>query len=132
MKAAQDQSASTTVGPVSASGAPGPAQAPASPAASTGLGPVRRELFIAGKPGESVVATTFYTRPTGLDLISAHEIMKRSDTVEVSHLRYSKDNGRTWEDGEELATYGVRPGAKLRRMWRGAAVDPFSGRFLRF
>ena len=96
------------------------------------LGAIRREVFIATKPGESISATTYYTRPTGLDLISAHEIMKRSDTVEVAHLRYSKDNGRTWEDGEVLPTYGVRPGAKLRRMWRGAAVDPFSGRFFRF
>jgi hypothetical protein len=108
------------------------ARGQAKPLGTAAPGPIRRELFIATKLGESVSATTFYTRPTGVDLLSAHEIMRRSDTVEVAHLRYSKDNGRTWEDGEELPTYGVRPGAKLRRMWRGAAVDPFTGRFLRF
>jgi hypothetical protein len=106
-------------------------RAPPGPA-PVNLPPIRREIFLEAKPGESMLATTYYTHPTGLDVISAHEIMKRSDTVEVLYLRYSKDNGRTWEDGEELPTYGIRPGAKLRRSWRGATIDPVSGRFIRF
>ncbi len=96
------------------------------------LGPIRRELFIAAQPGESIQPCTFYTRPTGVDLMSTHEIFKRSDTVEVAHIRYSNDNGKTWMNGEEFPTFGVRPGAKLRRMLRGATVDPVTGRFFRF
>lgn len=97
------------------------------------LGPIRREIFVPSpQPGSSVLATSFYTRKTGVDLFSAHEIFKRSDTVEVAYFRYSSDNGRTWQEGEEFPTYGIRPGAKLRRMLRGATVDPVSGRFLRF
>lgn len=107
-----------------------PVTAPTPSATVPGL--IRREVFIATKPAESVSATTYYTRPNGLDLISAHEIMRRSDTVEICYLRYSRDNGRTWEDGEELPTFGERPGAKLRRAWRGATVDPVTGRFVRF
>ena len=63
----------------------------------SGLAPIRREIFLAANPGESVVATTFYTRPTGVDLFSIRGIMKRSDTVEVAHFSYSADNGRTWQ-----------------------------------
>lgn len=101
-------------------------------AGGAALGPIRREIFIAAKPGESIQPTTFYTRKTGVDLISAHEIFRRSDTVDLAYFRYSSDNGRTWENGEELSTFGYRPKAKLRRMLRGAVVDPVSGRFLRF
>ena len=97
------------------------------------LGPIRREIFVPSpQPGSSVNATSFYTRKTGMDLLSTHEIVKRSDTVEVAYIRYSSDNGRTWEDGEEFPTFGKRPGAKLRRSLRGAVVDPGTGRFLRF
>jgi hypothetical protein len=99
---------------------------------SASLPPVRKEIFLAANPGESIQATSFYTRLKGLDVLSAHEIMKRSDTIEVAHLRYSSDNGRTWQAGEDIATFGVRPGAKLRRMLRGAVVDPATGRFIRF
>jgi hypothetical protein len=95
-------------------------------------GPIRREIFIPAPPAQSVLASTFYTRKTGVDLISTHEMMKRSDTIETAYYRYSSDNGRTWQDGEEFPTFGKRPGAKLRRMLRGAAVDPGSGKFLRF
>ena len=75
---------------------------------------------------------TYYTRPTGVDLLSSHSLMRRSDTVEVSYFRYSFDNGRTWQDGEEVPTSGKRPGAKLRRAMSGALADPATGRFIRF
>lgn len=97
------------------------------------MGPIRREVFLPSPaPDSSVAATSFYTRKTGVDLISTHEILRRSDTVEVAHVRYSADNGRTWQAGEEFPTYGLRPGGKLRRTLRGAVVDPVTGRFLRF
>ena len=97
------------------------------------FGPITRELFLASpRPGVSVWAQTFYTRRTGMDLISIHELTSRSDTADVDYFRYSSDNGRTWTPGEEMPTLGQRPQGKLRRAMRGAVVDPFTGRFLRF
>jgi hypothetical protein len=101
-------------------------------ASQSGLAPIRRELFLAASPNETVMALTFYTKPKGLDVLSIHEIMKRSDTIEAAHFRYSADNGRTWQGGEEFPTFGKRTGAKLRRSIGGALVDPISGRFIRF
>ena len=43
-----------------------------------------------------MLAATYYTRPTGTELISIHQLMSRSDTVDVAFTRYSGDNGRTW------------------------------------
>lgn len=96
-------------------------------------GKIRREVFLASpKPGTAVLANTYYTRPTGTELISMHELMSRSDTTDVAFFRYSTDNGRTWTAGEEIRTEERRPQGKLRRMLRGACVDPHTGRFLRF
>ena len=96
-------------------------------------GTIRRELFMPSpKPGTAVLANTYYTRPKGSELISMHELMSRSDTTDVAFFRFSKDNGRTWTAGEEIRTEERRPQGKLRRMLRGACVDPHTGRFLRF
>lgn len=97
------------------------------------FGPIRREVFLEpGRPNASVCASTFYTRSKGLDVLSIHELMMRSDTVEIAYYRYSSDNGRTWKAGEEFPTFGVRPSGKLRRASRACIVDPVSGRLLRF
>jgi hypothetical protein len=62
-----------------------------------------------------------------------HEILRRSDTVEVAEFRYSNDNGRTWTaKGEEFPTFGERPAGKLRRAMRSCVVDPTTGRLLHF
>jgi len=96
-------------------------------------GEIRRELFLqAPKAGTAVLASTYYTRKAGLDLISMHQLMSRSDTTDVAYFRYSSDNGRTWTGGEEVRTEEQRPHGKLRRMLRVACVDPTTGRFLRF
>ena len=98
----------------------------------SGLPPIRREIFLAAKPNETMEAMSFYTRPTGVDLLSTHSIMKRSDTEEIAYFRFSNDNGRTWQEGGEFPTSGRRPGATLRRSLSGALVDPATGRFIRF
>lgn len=94
---------------------------------------IRREIFLASpKPGTAVLANVYYTRPTGLDLISMHQLMSRSDTTDLAFFRYSSDNGRTWTAGEEVRTEEKRPLGTLRRMLRGACLDAQTGRFLRF
>ena len=103
---------------------------PAPRVARNGIG---REIFIpAPHPGAALLASSFYTRPTGLDLLSIQEILTRSDTVDVADLRYSNDNGRTWTKGEQFPTFGIRPTGKLRRGMRACIVDPVTGRLLHF
>jgi len=111
----------------------GPKLMAGTPAPSFAGGRIRREVFIPSpRPGASVLASTFYTRPTGLDLLSIQEIFTRSDTVDTADFRYSNDNGRTWTKGETFPTFGVRPAGKLRRGMRACVVDPTSGRLLHF
>lgn len=101
--------------------------------AAAAAGEIRREVFLKSpKPGVAVLASSYYTRPSGLDLISMHQLMSRSDMTDVAFFRYSQDNGRTWTAGGEVRTEEIRPQGKLRRMLRGACLDPHTGRFLRF
>ncbi len=94
---------------------------------------IRREVFLASpKPGVAVLASAYYTRPTGFDLISMHQWMSRSDTTDVAYLRLSADHGATWTPAEEVRTEERRPNGTLRRMLRGGCVDPHTGIFVRF
>ncbi len=97
------------------------------------VGEIRREIFLASPaPRTAVLANTYYTTPTGTALISIHELMTRSDTTETAYFRSSLDHGHTWSAATEMPTLEVRPQGKLRRMMRGAWVDPRTGRLLRF
>ena len=97
------------------------------------LGPIRREIFIPSpRPGVSAIAGTYYTRRTGTDLISIHQLMARSDTVDFVYFRYSSDNGRTWGNQNEVPAQEIRPNGKWRRAPRGCVVDSITGRFVYF
>lgn len=94
---------------------------------------IRRERFVASpKAGVAVLASAYYTRPTGFEMISMHQWMSRSDTTDVAYLRLSTDHGATWSEPEKVRTQESRPDGTLRRMLRGGAVDPRTGHFLRF
>lgn len=94
---------------------------------------VGRELFLASpQPGTAVLAATYYTRPTGPEMLSIHQWMSRSDTVDVATLRWSGDHGRTWMELAVVPTLEVRSGGKFRRALRGGVADPRTGRFVRF
>ena len=94
---------------------------------------IGRELFLASpQPGTAVLAATYYTRPTGTELVSMHQLMSRSDTVDVAFLRFSRDNGRSWTDAAEVPTLEPRPNGKFRRALRAGVADPATGKFVRF
>jgi len=96
-------------------------------------GEVRREVFLASpRAGTAVLASSFYARPTGGELISLHQLISRSDTVDVAFLRRSEDNGRTWGAAVQVPTLEVRAGGKFRRALRGGVADPHTGRLVRF
>ncbi len=100
---------------------------------SAGAAEVQRELFLASPtPGTAVLAATYYTQPAGTDLLSMHQLMSRSDTIDVALLRHSRDNGRTWSAATEFPTLEPRAGGKFRRALRGGVADPTTGRFVRF
>lgn len=108
-----------------------PAITPAPPASPPGE--IRREVFLASpRPGTAVLASAYYTHPRGLDLISMHQWMSRSDTTDVAYVRRSSDHGVTWTLDEEVRTEERRPNGTLRRMLRGGCVDPYTGIFVRF
>ncbi len=90
-----------------------------------------KECFIAS-PGPNVYvnATTYYAERSGLRLMSLHQLASRSDTVDVAHVRFSDDNGRTWGPAQEVATRFDDPNGTGRRHPRGGYADPGTGRFL--
>src|SRR6185369_15547799 len=94
---------------------------------------VRREVFLRSPAqGTFVLCDAYYTKRSGGDLMSIEHRMSRSDTVDVSYYRYSKDNGRTWTAPVERRTGEKRAGGMLRRHPRACFVDPHTGRFLEF
>jgi len=102
-------------------------------APAAGPGPIRREVFVAPpKPGIAVEAASYYTRPTGVDLISIHQLFTRSDTVETAFFRYSPDNGRTWSQSAGTPMGEKLPHGQRRRVPRACVVDPTTGHLVHF
>jgi hypothetical protein len=94
---------------------------------------VNREVLLRSPAaGTAVLCDAYYTKASGGDMMSIEHRMSRSDTVDVSYYRYSKDNGRSWTAPVERRTGEKRPGGMLRRHPRACFVDPHTGRFLEF
>lgn len=95
--------------------------------------PIRRERFLASPgPGQAILAASFYSRPTGLELFSIHQTMSRSDTVDRATLRVSPDHGRSWQAVGDEPVRSLRPEGIYRRALRGGIADPKTGRFVCF
>ena len=68
-------------------------------AVQQGSSRVRREIYLKSpQAGVGVLASSYYTRTSGLELFSRHHTMSRSDTADRAFIRFSTDNGRTWID----------------------------------
>ena len=88
-------------------------------------------LFVASPgPGIGVHAASYYTRPTGTELLSVHTTISRSDTADAIIQRWSGDNGQTWGPDEVLPTFERRPTGMWRKHARGGFADPASGHYL--
>jgi hypothetical protein len=94
---------------------------------------VTREVFIPspGK-GTAVMAYAFYTAASGGGMLSVETRWSRSDTIDISYLRRSRDNGRTWSEPEESPTREQRPNGTLRRHPRAGFADARTGRYIAF
>src|SRR5689334_16955441 len=94
---------------------------------------VRREVFLRSPgPGIAVMCDAYYTKASGGDMMSIEHRYSRSDTIDVSYYRYSKDNGRTWTPPVERRTGEKRAGGMLRKHPRACFVDKGTGRFVEF
>jgi len=92
---------------------------------------IEREIFLRspGK-GTAVMALAFYRRRSGGEMISIEQRWSRSDTIDLSFYRRSRDFGKTWTPPEERKTGERRPEGMLRRHPRGGFVDPVTGRYI--
>jgi len=91
---------------------------------------VGREVFIPS-PEAGVCLTytpVFYTHLSGLELVSMHVYERRSDMIDVSFLRWSPDNGRTWSEPTTFKTYEKTSAGALQRVLLPGWLDPITGR----
>ena len=94
---------------------------------------VRRDVFLKSpKAGVTVLAASYYTRTTGLDLFSRHHYMSRSDTADGAFVRFSSDNGRSWSEEAGVAVTEKREGGTFRRSQPCNLVDPTTGWLIEF
>lgn len=84
------------------------------------------------KPGTRVTAPSFYVANDGVDLLRYISYASRSDTIDVTLVERSADNGRTWAADHTIECEYPAPDGKGRRHPRGGYVDPKTGRYLTF
>jgi BNR repeat-containing family member/BNR repeat-like domain len=91
------------------------------------------EVFMKSpRPGVRINAHSYYSRKTGLDLVSLHTEQTKSDSCDSGLMRFSKDNGRSWSQPRKVAMRGKsRQGTMRRFVWPGW-VDPQEGVLLTF
>ncbi len=92
-----------------------------------------RQVFVKSpRSGVAVHGASYYTNRDEPWLVSSHAYESRSDTCDVAFLRYSRDNGRSWQYQREWAAEFQAEGGTGRRHLRGFYTDPLSGRCLIF
>lgn len=92
---------------------------------------ISSDVFIRSKGQGNVYAQSFYTGKSGLDLISFHAYETISDVLNISFVRYSQDNGRTWSEPVEWKTMEKYKDGWILRSFSCGYADP-SDRFLVF
>lgn len=108
---------------------------PLAAAAATGREPhfsIQREIFPL-PPAKTVLAATYYTQPTGVELLSVHQVVTRSDTFASTFYRHSPDNGRTWTEPKAVWTEKAAESmGRHRRIEKGVFLDPQTGHLISF
>lgn len=93
---------------------------------------VERSAFLkTPQPGQTPFAATYYTRNHGVDLLSVHMMLSRSDTFRNVVYRYSGDNGRTWSAPNEIWQVDRTTSRVVhRRLEKVGYLDPLTERFI--
>ena len=94
---------------------------------------ITREIFLRspGK-GTALMASAYYTRKSGGEMLSVEQRWSRSDTIDVAYTRKSKDHGKTWSEPTKVITGEKRTGGMWRKHLRPGWVDPRTGRYIDF
>ena len=92
-----------------------------------------KEVFIPspGK-GTAIMAMAYYTRKSGGGMTSIEQRWSRSDTIDVSFSRHSRDHGTTWSAPQKVITGERRPEGMWRKHLRPGWVDPRTERLINF
>ena len=90
-----------------------------------------REVFYE-RPREGVRAEgqSFYTRKEGEEKMCYRVIQKESDKMDTMERRFSKDDGKTWSEPEQIVVSKKTPEGTERFGIKAGWVDPVNGRLL--
>jgi hypothetical protein len=92
-----------------------------------------KRIFIPSpKEGTTVTGGTFYSKPTGTDLVNVYSYSSRSDIMDTEYRRISKDNGQTWTEPIEIDARIEKEDEVLQRHIRGGICDPRNEKFFLF
>ena len=93
---------------------------------------VRREVFSESpEKGVAGLGCCWYVRPTGYEMEAVFATMTRSDMSDRKWRRWSKDNGKTWGEPEEIAFIRKTPDGTYRVGSLPPSIVPTGGRLLR-
>ncbi len=76
------------------------------------------------KSGVRTNARTYYASTEGLNLVSVHSLLSRSDTTDAAFVRFSPDNGQSWSEPTNLPTLHHTPNGTRRIYPLVGYVDP--------
>jgi len=92
---------------------------------------ISRDVFVRSpERGTAVHGASYYATASGVELMSLHGYERRSDVLDVSFVRRSHDNGRTWSDAVEVPTRYDHPEGTFRRSLAIVEVERRTGRLL--
>ena len=78
------------------------------------------------------MAATYYNSLLPSSLVSYHGLISKSDTLDVSYIRFSENSGKSWSEPLEYQTKFDRCGGTERRHLHGGVVIPGSGLYVNF
>lgn len=91
-----------------------------------------RETFIeAPAKGVAGLGSCWYVSPKSNDMEALFGTQTRSDINDRRWRRWSRDNGKTWGDAEEIDFIRKSPDGTHRIGYHPGVIDPFTGRLIR-
>ncbi|MBM3764955.1 MAG: exo-alpha-sialidase [Acidobacteria bacterium] len=100
--------------------------------ATAALARGQETFFRSPGKGTAIMAHAYYTRAAGVEMRSIEQRWSKSDLIDVSFVRTSADNGRTWSAPVTEPTGEKRATGTWRKHQRAGFIDPRSKRLIEF